>query len=442
MAKLFETVKGTYDYLPVAAMTREHIKNVLRDVFERYGFPPVETPILCMYDLLASKYSADADILNETYRLSDQGKRDLGLRYDLTICFSKLISSTPGLAMPFKRYEMGKVFRDGPVKLGRNREFTQCDVDVVGVDSLVQEAEFMAMTEEAYRALGLDVQIRWNNRKLLSGILRSLADIGDDAALRKAILLIDKLEKMPKDALAKEFANIDPRAGVFDEIYELLHLDIDSLRLRLEGDARSAQACREGLEEVEELLRLTRGTKAEAAMVFAPYLARGIDIYTGTVWEIFLRDTRVGDVDVNVSLGGGGRYDRIITDFVDDGKPYPAVGMSFGLDAIAVVLEAMRGDAKQATADLFIIPMGTEKAAFDLALALRSRGVRVEIEKLNRRVKKSMAFADKEGFDCTLVLGEDELARGVVTVKRMSSGESGVFALSDSTSIANFVTKL
>ena len=137
MGRTFENLKGTYDYLPEKQSIREHIKSTLQGVFQKYGFAPIETPILCSYDLLASKYSEGADILKEMYTLSDQGKRHLGLRYDLTITFSKLISSNRDITMPFKRYEIGRVYRDGPIKLGRNREFTQCDVDMVGVSSLL-----------------------------------------------------------------------------------------------------------------------------------------------------------------------------------------------------------------------------------------------------------------------------------------------------------------
>ena len=158
----YENVKGTYDYLPEKQIVREEIRSVLQSVFVKYGFAPIETPILCKYDLLASKYSEGADILNEMYTLQDQGKRKLGLRYDLTITFSKLISSNPNIVLPFKRYEIGKVFRDGPVKVGRNREFTQCDIDSVGIKSVLAEAEYMLMTNEAYKKLGLDIEIEFN----------------------------------------------------------------------------------------------------------------------------------------------------------------------------------------------------------------------------------------------------------------------------------------
>ena len=139
MSKKFENLKGTYDYLPDKQIIRENIKEMLQSEFVKYGFAPIETPILCKFDLLASKYSEGADILNETYKLSDQGSRKLGLRYDLIITFSKLISSNANVVLPFKRYEIGKVFRDGPVKIGRNREFTQCDVDVVGEKSILAD---------------------------------------------------------------------------------------------------------------------------------------------------------------------------------------------------------------------------------------------------------------------------------------------------------------
>ena len=209
MGRQFENLKGTFDYLPEKQIIRESIKSVLQSIFVKYGFSPIETPILCKYDLLASKYSEGADILNEMYTLEDQGKRKLGLRYDLTITFSKLISSNRDIVFPFKRYEIGKVFRDGPVKVGRNREFTQCDVDSVGVKSVLAEAEYMVMTQEAYEKMGLDIEIEFNNRKLLTGIIRSVfGDVCEDV-LRRSIMLIDKFAKLSDEELFEEFSLID-----------------------------------------------------------------------------------------------------------------------------------------------------------------------------------------------------------------------------------------
>src|SRR5699024_1271289 len=166
---VYQNVKGTQDYLPDAELVRKHIKRTLEDVFITYGCQPLETSIVNYTELLASKYAGGVEIIEEMYTLTDRGKRDLALRYDLTITFAKVVAMNRSLRMPFKRYEIGKVFRDGPIKTGRLREFTQCDVDIVGVDTQVAEAELMAMALDAFGRLDLDVEIHYNNRKLLTG---------------------------------------------------------------------------------------------------------------------------------------------------------------------------------------------------------------------------------------------------------------------------------
>ena len=166
-----KNLKGTVDFLPSQQAARDFIVETLKKSFVKYGYLPVESAILCPFDLLSSKYAGGAEILKEVYRLKDQGDRDLGLRYDLTVPFAKLIAANQNLPLPFRRFEIGKVFRDGPVKLGRNREFTQCDIDVCGIPGRLVEAEFFQMTEECFSNLGLDVEIVWNNRKYLAGIL-------------------------------------------------------------------------------------------------------------------------------------------------------------------------------------------------------------------------------------------------------------------------------
>ena len=158
-----ENVKGGYDYLPEEQKIRNYINDTLKTVFEEYGYTSIETPILCYYDILAGKYDESNDLLNEIYKLSDQGKRKLGLRYDLTVPFAKYIAMNPNTKMPFKRYEIGEVFRNGPVKLGRDREFIQCDVDSVGIEGQLTEAEFVALYVEAYNKLNIDIVIKYKN---------------------------------------------------------------------------------------------------------------------------------------------------------------------------------------------------------------------------------------------------------------------------------------
>ena len=439
MGRQFENLKGTFDYLPEKQIIRESIKSVLQSIFVKYGFSPIETPILCKYDLLASKYSEGADILNEMYTLEDQGKRKLGLRYDLTITFSKLISSNRDIVFPFKRYEIGKVFRDGPVKVGRNREFTQCDVDSVGVKSVLAEAEYMVMTQEAYEKMGLDIEIEFNNRKLLTGIIRSVfGDVCEDV-LRRSIMLIDKFAKLSDEELFEEFSLIDIEREKVEILRRLLSCDYQTLKEKLEEFDNCDIS--EGLKEIDDLYRYLEGTKAEKCMKFAPYLARGIDIYTGMVWEIFLRDRKVGMQDFNMSIGGGGRYDKIITSFIDDGEEYPAVGMSFGLDVIYEILTLKNEGKKAATVDLFVIPMGTEKESFDFVCKMREFGVKVDMEMKPQKLKKSMSYANKTNIPFVIILGENEFITNTIKIRDMFSSVSKEFCIYDYDGIVGFIKK-
>ena len=194
-------LKGTFDFLPKDQVVRNKIINTLRTNFEKYGYLPLETPILNYYDLLAYKYEDDAEILSEIYKLKDQGDRNLGLRYDLTVPFCKVIGINKDLRLPFRRYEIGKVFRNGPVKLGRTREFYQCDIDVVGIDNRLIEAEQILMAINTYKDLGIDVLVKYNNRKLMTGLI--LESGIEEEKVNSVIGVIDKLEKISREELIK-----------------------------------------------------------------------------------------------------------------------------------------------------------------------------------------------------------------------------------------------
>ncbi len=437
MSKKFENLKGTYDYLPDKQIIRENIKEMLQSEFVKYGFAPIETPILCKFDLLASKYSEGADILNETYKLSDQGSRKLGLRYDLTITFSKLISSNANVVLPFKRYEIGKVFRDGPVKIGRNREFTQCDVDVVGEKSILAEAEYMMMTSEVYKKLGLDIEVEFNNRKLLSGIIYSIFGNISNEILRKSIMLIDKFAKLTESELFAEFAKIGIEESKVKILQEILSSDYAKLKKIVQ--IYDNKMIREGLKEIDELYNYLTGTMALEVMKFAPYLARGIDIYTGMVWEVFLKGRRIGNQEFNMSIGGGGRYDKIITTFVNDGIEYPAVGMSFGLDVIYEILILKNAYKKISTVDLFVIPINTKIETFKFVSKMRELGVKTDMEKKEQKLRKSMKFANKMNIPYVTIIGEDELNNQIISVKALDSGKTVEFAFDDYAGIKELI---
>ena len=425
----YENVKGTYDYLPEKQIVREEIRSVLQSVFVKYGFAPIETPILCKYDLLASKYSEGADILNEMYTLQDQGKRKLGLRYDLTITFSKLISSNPNIVLPFKRYEIGKVFRDGPVKVGRNREFTQCDIDSVGIKSVLAEAEYMLMTNEAYKKLGLDIEIEFNNRKLLTGIIYEILENISDEQLRKSIMLIDKLAKLTDEEFVAEFENIGIKREKVNELKSILDSDYDTIKIMMASS--NNELVREGFSEIDELYSYLKNTEAFSRLKMVPNLARGIDIYTGMVWEIYLKDRKVGNQKFNMSIGGGGRYDNIITTFMNDGREYPAVGMSFGLDVIYEILILKNAEKVISKVDLYVIPMGNEVQALNFCSKMRELGVRTDMEMINQRMKKSLGFANKLKIPFVIIIGENEIKSGKIMLKDMNSGISTEFDIND-----------
>ena len=191
-----KNVKGSFDYESKEQIIRNYISDTLRGVFEKYGYKPLSTSLLCYYDLLALKYEEDNDILNEIYRVTDQAKRNLALRYDLTVPFAKFIAMNQNINLPYKRYEIGKVFRDGPVKLGRLREFIQCDVDCVGIEGQMLEAEYISLFAQGYNKLGIDITIKYNNRKIMSGIIETCQI--EEERISQTITIIDKFEKLSK----------------------------------------------------------------------------------------------------------------------------------------------------------------------------------------------------------------------------------------------------
>ena len=430
MSDLARNIKGAFDYLPERQRVRRDIVKILTGTFEKYGFSPVETPMLNYLDLLASKYAGGAEILKEVYSLQDQGGRDLALRYDLTVPLCKLVAMNPGLSMPFKRYEIGKVFRNGPVKAGRNREFTQCDVDMAGADSLTAETEFLAMTSEVFDRMGLPIRVELSNRKLLSGLIKR-AGIPEEKAAG-VITSVDKLKKVGRDGVLKELSE----SGVEEEklltLFDLFELPFEDLK-NAPVDPEENPLLAAGIGELSSLFSMLGAAGCLDKIVYAPHLARGLDIYTGTVWEVFMTEG-----NVTSSIGAGGRYDNIIGK-LSGGRDIPAVGMTFGLDVIyAVLLE--RGTANKGTeTELFVIPMGTEPQSVALAASLRREGLSVSVETVKRKMKKSLDYANKEGIPFVIILGENEAESGKITVKAMAAHESREFSLEDAAGIAAYV---
>ena len=401
-------VKGCADYSPREQFIRNYISDTLKKVFEKYGFKPLQTSILCYYDLLALKYEEDSEILNEVYKVTDQADRNLALRYDLTVPFAKYIAMNQNIKLPFKRYEIGEVFRNGPVKLGRVREFIQCDVDSVGIEGQLVEAEFVALYVEAYNNLGIDVVIKYNNRKFLSGIIIE-AGISEEL-VTDTITVIDKFEKLSKPELEKEFVKVGLNSEQMEKLFMYLNMDADQL-IEIEN---KNEILEQGIEELNTLKNYIEKLGLLNYVQFSPSLARGQEYYTGTVFEVY-----VTDGSITSSIGGGGRYDKMITEFISNGTVYPAVGVSFGLNVIYEILKNREKFTENALTDIFIIPMGTDIECLKIAETMRSAGYKVEVEMKKRKMKKSLEYASEENIPYVFILGEDELANETITVKDM-----------------------
>lgn len=416
----YQNVRGTQDYLPTQEVIRRNIRRTLEDTFILYGCKPLETPILNYTKLMASKYAGGAEILKEMYTLTDRGERDLALRYDLTIPFAKVIAMNPQLSMPFKRYEIGKVFRDGPIKAGRFREFTQCDVDVVGIEAQSVEAELMMMTIDAFNKLNIEMVIQFNNRKLLAGLLQFFEV--PQTKLNSVILILDKMEKIDQITLLKELEEQNLLPSTIELIKQFLNAN--PTLAYFENYRMENELIQQGFEELVELIDYLQVLDVGESCVFNPFLARGLEIYTGTIYELFLKDGAIKS-----SIGGGGRYDNAIGGLIGSEGKISTVGISFGLDVIYTAMEQREIHANEALVDIFIIPLNTEKEAMRLAWQLRQQGNRVEVELSGKKLRKAMEKANRENIRKVIILGENEIQSGRYELKDMLTGEVEQFEI-------------
>jgi histidyl-tRNA synthetase len=386
-------------------------------VFQLYGFQPATTPILEIWEVLASKYAGGEEILKETYKLTDQGNRALGLRYDLSVPLARLIGMNPQLSKPFKRYEIGPCFRDGPIKKGRYREFIQCDADTIGVVSMLADAECLAVAHHIFRSLGIDVYLEVNNRKLLSGILISVGVPSD--LLSTTILSIDKMKKIGIEGVREELGQKGISPELSSKIFE--YFTIEGAYLDILNQLEKKMDDPIGLEGISELRELYHyislfGIQKDVKLLYS--LARGLEIYTGTVFEAFTKDPKL----LESSLCGGGRYDKIIGKFIDSEQEMPAVGISFGLDTIYDALASQQTIPESIT-KVFLVPIKTLDTCLEIASELRKNGISTEVDLLNRRVSKNMEHANRMQIPYVIIVGKRDLAKNLVTLKDMQEGK-------------------
>lgn len=406
---------GTRDFLPDEVARRHAAFATIRGVFERYGFAPIDTPAFERLDVLLGKYGEEGDkLIFKILRRGeheDTGEADLALRYDLTVPMARFVARYAGeLGEPFKRYHIAPVWRaDRPGK-GRFREFTQCDVDTVGSESLVADAEVLLAVTEALAALGLEgFEVLLNSRQALRGLIEAY---GIPAELEETTLVgLDKLDKIGADGVAAELRERGVPAGAVEAI--VADLDADDLeqrvRSRLEGNDRG----RAGLAEVDAVVDLVRPNLAGGAIGFAPALARGLSYYTGPIFEI--QHSGLGS-----SIASGGRYDGLVGMFSN--RDIPATGGSIGTERVLMLLGE---DQATASPDVLVTVLDDDLRADAVRLATRVRreGIDADLYTASGRLGKQFKYADRRGIRYAVIRGSDERDAGTVSVKDLRTGE-------------------
>jgi histidyl-tRNA synthetase len=402
--------RGMRDFPPEEKILRDEVISVLKDIFELYGFSPLETPVVERWEVLSAKYSGGEEILKETFKLTDQGGRQLGLRYDLTVPLARFVGMNPTIKRPFKRYQIGTVYRDGPIKKGRTREFYQCDADIVGSSSPLADAECVQLALDVFEKLGIDVEVKINNRKVLYELAQA-AEIPEELT-EAAILSLDKLEKIGPD-------------GVLREMIERGIARTSAERFLSGAQDREALKNGDGYRELEPVLSALRDPR----VVWTPSLARGLSYYTGTIYEVYAKNS-----SVTGSLAAGGRYDNMIGQFLGGSEKIPAVGISFGLEPILEVLKEKHPNRimRKTVTQVYVIPFKTLLAeGRAICQQLRRAGIKTDMDFSAKGISDGLKYANAYEIPFVVIVGPDEVAAGKVKLRDMRSGEEKLLTVDE-----------
>ena len=419
--------KGARDFFPEQMLHRERILQVMRTTFKKYGFAPLETPAIEYLDVLTGKYGEDADRLIYKLNYKVGQKDEAALHYDLTVPFSRAVAMQTDLPLPFKRYQMQPVWRaDRPQPhQGRFREFYQCDADCVGSESMIIDAEMIAITYEILSQLTIpDFIIKINNRKILNGITQYIGL--DNSHVAEVCNAIDKLDKVEWNEVEKELIEKNIAATSIEKLHQLLikNLSLDLLKTEL----NSIEIAQQGIAELQELFSyLAIFNIPETHYKFDISLARGLDYYTGPIFETKLpKHPHMG------SLNGGGRYNGLIASF--GGKDIPAVGTSLGLDRIFTAMQQLDllDDVKTSTKVLVgNFGEATLVASLKLVTDLRANNINTEFYPDADKLKKQFGYCDKKKIPFMCIIGEEEMAANVITLKNLQNSEQNKFSFPD-----------
>jgi histidyl-tRNA synthetase len=439
MAQKPSIPKGTRDFTPDEMRKRNFIFDTLKSVFQNFGYQQIETPAMENLSTLLGKYGEEGDkllfrILNSGDFLSDVPDEKLkernlaqlslkicekGLRYDLTVPFARfVVQNRESIQFPFKRYQVQPVWRADRPQKGRYREFYQCDVDVVGSDSLLNEVELIQIIDEGFKRLGIRTLIKINNRKILSGIAEI---IGQPDKITDITVAIDKLEKIGIDKVKEELREREVTENAIDKLQPLFELagSNDVKLSRLKDWISTSDIGLKGIEELQAVFGYLKILNISTPVELDLTLARGLNYYTGAIFEVKALDVEIG------SICGGGRYDNLTGIF---GLPdVSGVGISFGADRIFDVLNQLNNyplDTSQSTRVLFT-NFGEKEAQYCLPLVqkLRNLGIKVELYPDNAKMKKQMGYADAKKIPFVAIIGEDEMNSDLVSLKNMLTGE-------------------
>ncbi|MFH0714260.1 MAG: histidine--tRNA ligase [Candidatus Diapherotrites archaeon] len=410
MPSKFQTVRGMRDLMPEEARKKQYIEDKFRREAEAYGFEPIETPEVEDFALLTAKGGGGEAIKEDIYYFKDKSGRELGLRFDLTVSLARFIASNPQLPKPFRRYQIGKVYRYDRPGPGRFREFSQADVDIVGSDSILADFECIALAYKILKDLGIGFnpgkgKIRVSNKKLLEEI--ALASGVQQGQAVECMRVLDKLDKIGFEGVRAELKEKKISAKILDIVAEN---DLKKIE-KLVGEKK-------GLEELKELLEYCDKAGISDLVQFDASLARGLEYYTGNVFEFGMQGSP--------SIGGGGRYDGLIALY--GGPPTPAVGWSLGVDRLIDLVakgKAERPRAWKTKTKVLVVPIGLEagKEALRIAKELRSMGIPTENDLMQRNLQKNLEFASKRGIPFVAIVGENELKEKALLVKELQSGK-------------------
>lgn len=439
MAQKPSIPKGTRDFSPIEMVRRNFIFDTIKGVFQMYGYMPIETPAMENLDTLLGKYGEEGDkllfkILNSGDYLSkadedllsqkDSNKvtsqiSEKGLRYDLTVPFARFVVQHQNeITFPFKRYQIQPVWRADRPQKGRYREFFQCDVDVVGSDGLFNEVELIQIVDEVFQKLNIRVVIKLNNRKILAGIAEC---IGEAERMVDITVAIDKLEKIGLEKVNEELSQKGLSENAVLKLQPILALsgNNEEKLAALSEILKDSEVGMKGIEELSYVLNMVNGLGLSTAVELDLTLARGLNYYTGAIFEVKALDVSIG------SITGGGRYDDLTGVF--GMKGVSGVGISFGADRIFDVMNQLElyPDDVTATTQVLFVNFGDEEALQSLKLAnqLRSVGIRTELFPETAKMRKQMSYADKKSIKLVAIIGQEELKGGTVTLRNMVKGD-------------------